>query len=64
MHLDHLREILMILRRDKFFVVSAKHVFLTESIQFLGYVVSSNGLKVDPGKIVAIEHWPQPSSTT
>ncbi|GKA63332.1 putative nucleotidyltransferase, ribonuclease H [Tanacetum coccineum] len=41
-----------------------KCVFLTASIQFLGYVVSREGLKVDPSKVLAIDQWPRPSSIT
>ncbi|WOH04342.1 hypothetical protein DCAR_0623751 [Daucus carota subsp. sativus] len=33
-------------------------------MRFLGYVVSHEGIKVDPSKILAIEQWPQPSSIT
>lgn len=63
-HLDHLREVLLVLRRDKFYAATAKCAFLYASIQFLSYVVSREGLKVSPNKVLAIDQWPRPSSIT
>ncbi|KAK9227018.1 hypothetical protein WN943_012067 [Citrus x changshan-huyou] len=37
-------------------------VFLTDSLVFLGYVVSKNGIKMDPSKVEAILSWPIPKS--
>ncbi|PNX81069.1 hypothetical protein L195_g037084, partial [Trifolium pratense] len=62
-HLQHLREVLLVLRRNKFYVAVTKCVFMTNSVQFLGYVVSKDGL-VDKNNIEAIEQWPQPTSIT
>lgn len=42
----------------------SKCVFMTASVQFLGYVVSKDGLAVDSNKIAAIEQWPKPTSIT
>ena len=36
--------------------------FLTDSLMFLGYVVSAEGIKMDPSKIEAIISWPVPKS--
>lgn len=63
-HLDHLREVLLVLRRDKFYAATANCAFLYASIQFLSYVVSREGLKVSPNKVLAIDQWPRPSSIT
>lgn len=43
-HLEHLREVLLVLRKEKFYGAAVKCVFLAESIQFLGYMVSRDGL--------------------
>jgi nitrite reductase/ring-hydroxylating ferredoxin subunit len=50
-HLQHLREVLIVLRRDKFFADIAKCLFMTDSILFLGYVVSKDGLSVDESTV-------------
>nr|GEV20414.1 putative reverse transcriptase domain-containing protein [Tanacetum cinerariifolium] len=47
-HLENLRKVLLVLHRDKFYVATAKYAFLKSVIQFLGYVVSREGLKVNP----------------
>ena len=43
-HLQHICEILCVLRRDKFFVVVKKCVFMTPEVLFSGYVVSGDRL--------------------
>lgn len=64
LHIDHLREILLVLRRAKFFAAAAKCSFLTSSVQFLGYIVSAEGLRADPDKVQAVADWPRPTSIT
>ncbi|KAG5527003.1 hypothetical protein RHGRI_028065 [Rhododendron griersonianum] len=61
-HLHHLREVLAILRRDKFFAAMPKCSFMTDSVLFLGYVVSKDGLSVDGSKVEAVKNWPIPTS--
>ncbi|XP_022889239.1 uncharacterized protein LOC111404704 [Olea europaea var. sylvestris] len=42
-HVRHLREVLSVLRRDKFYAAVKKCSFLTDNVVFLGYVVSKVG---------------------
>lgn len=63
-HLQHLREVLLVLRRDKLFATIKKCSFGSPQVQFLGYIVSSQGLAVDPDKVSAIQTWPQPTTLT
>ncbi|KAI5667220.1 hypothetical protein M9H77_17073 [Catharanthus roseus] len=58
MHVKHLREVLNVLRIEKFFANLDKCEFCLEKVIFLGYVVSSQGLQVDEGKVQAIEECP------
>ncbi|KAJ9550899.1 hypothetical protein OSB04_014944 [Centaurea solstitialis] len=60
----HLREVLLVLRKEKFYAAVKKCSFLTETVLFLGYVVSKDGLAVDSAKVEAIQDWPQPRSIT
>jgi hypothetical protein len=64
MHLQHLREVLTVLRKEQFFAAKGKCVFLSDQVLFLGYIVSSKGLSVDESKIEAIKQWPQPQTMT
>lgn len=45
-HLQHLRMVLQIFRRNAFYAAVTKCVFLTDRIEFLGFVVSAKGLSV------------------
>ena len=63
-HLQHLREVLVVLRREQFFAAKTKYVFLTDRVLFVGYIISSEGLLVDDSKIKAIKQWPQPQNVT
>ena len=42
----------------------SKCEFRLKSIAFLGHIVSSTGILVDPHKIEAVKQWPRPSSAT
>ena len=42
------------LRETKLYANLKKYVFMTNSLLFLGYVVSSEGIKVDEVKVKAI----------
>ena len=56
LYLQHIREVLCVLRRGKFFVVVKKCVFMACEVLFLGYVVSGDGLRVDESKIEALRN--------
>ncbi|XP_070016940.1 uncharacterized mitochondrial protein AtMg00860-like [Nicotiana sylvestris] len=43
---------------------SSSATFWLNSVAFLGHVVSSEGIQVDPKKIKVVQSWPRPSSTT
>ena len=57
-HVGHLREVLKVLRENKLYANLKKCVFMTNSLLFLGYVVSNEGIKVDEEKVKAIREWP------
>ncbi|XP_038695485.1 uncharacterized protein LOC119992765 [Tripterygium wilfordii] len=61
-HLAHLREVLMALQENKLYIQLKKCSFLTESLIFLGYIVSHNGIHVDEEKVKAIRDWPTPKT--
>jgi len=61
-HLGHLRQVLLVLRKHTLFANIDKYTFCVDSVVFLGFVVSKNGIHVDPEKIKAIQEWPTPKS--
>ncbi|KAL9244399.1 hypothetical protein vseg_018179 [Gypsophila vaccaria] len=63
-HLAHLRQVFETLRAQKLYGKKEKCTFLVESVIFLGYVVSKEGVSVDQTKIEAIRSWPTPTTVT
>ncbi|XP_022867796.1 uncharacterized protein LOC111387473, partial [Olea europaea var. sylvestris] len=63
-HGVHLREVLTVLRKEKFFAATKKCVFYTDSVLFWGYVVSAGGVTVDAAKVDTIRQWPHPQSVS
>ncbi|PKU81168.1 putative mitochondrial protein [Dendrobium catenatum] len=61
-HLDHLRQLLVILRTNKLFLNLPKCEFATAHVHFLGFVVSKEGVRMNPSKVEAILNWPTPRS--
>lgn len=53
---------LSVLRRDQLYATLKKCEFGSPQIHFLGYIVSAQGLFVDPSKVSAIQTWPQPTT--
>ncbi|XP_075084904.1 putative mitochondrial protein AtMg00860 [Nicotiana tabacum] len=60
----HLRIILQILEEKKLDAKLSNYEFWLSEVAFLGYVVSVEGVKVDPSKIQALVDWKPPKSPT
>ena len=63
-HAEHLRIALEILRKEKLYAKFSKCEFWLREVQFLGHVVSHEGIKVDPAKIEAVTKWEKPRTPT
>lgn len=63
-HDEHLRITLQTLREKQLFAKKLKCSFWLTRVQFLEYVVSEDGIHVDPKKIEAMLKWEQPRSVT
>ena len=61
-HMEHLHEVFRTLQEQKLYANIKKCHFLIDSLVFLGYAVSSDGIKMDPSKIEAILNWLMPKS--
>ncbi|CAK9779336.1 unnamed protein product [Cutaneotrichosporon oleaginosum] len=60
-HKKHIRAVLGRLRSNNLFARPEKCDFFATSIDFLGYIVSADGISMDPAKVKAIEGWPVPT---
>jgi hypothetical protein len=56
-HAKHLRSVLTCLREHQLYAKFSKCAFWLEEIQFLGHVLSANGIAVDPSKVKDILEW-------
>nr|GEU89748.1 putative reverse transcriptase domain-containing protein [Tanacetum cinerariifolium] len=63
-HAYHLRIILELLRKEKLYAKFSKCDFWIETVQFLGHLIDSQGLHVDPAKIEAVKNWASPTTPT
>nr|GEW08833.1 putative reverse transcriptase domain-containing protein [Tanacetum cinerariifolium] len=63
-HEEHLKTILELLKREQLYAKFSKCNFWLESVQFLGHVINSEGVYVDPAKITAIKNWVTPTTPT
>jgi hypothetical protein len=61
-HLDHLRNVLSVLRSEKLYANLKKFAFCMEKIVFISYVVTAQGIEMDEEKVKAIWDWPTPKS--
>ena len=63
-HKEHLKIVLQELRDHQLFEKFSKCDFFKDKIQYLGHVVTKEGISVDPEKIRAIEDWQVPKDLT
>ncbi|KAL0554252.1 hypothetical protein IC582_008169 [Cucumis melo] len=60
----HLHQVLETLRASKLYAKFSKCEFWLKKVTFLGHVVSSEGVSVNPAKIEAVTNWPRPSTVS
>nr|GEW87952.1 putative reverse transcriptase domain-containing protein [Tanacetum cinerariifolium] len=63
-HEEHLRIILELLQKEKLYAKFSKCEFWLDYVKFLGHVINSQGVHVDPTKVEAIKSWTALKSLT
>ncbi|KAK3506929.1 hypothetical protein QTP70_031209 [Hemibagrus guttatus] len=61
-HVDHVKQVLHRLRHYHLYLKLEKCEFHQSTTQFLGYVISSEGIQMDCAKVEATKSWPQPGT--
>jgi hypothetical protein len=61
-HLQHLQQVLTLLSQDKWQVKLTMCSFAQRSIDYLGHIISEQGVATDPRKVEAIATWPPPEN--
>ncbi|GJZ17275.1 putative reverse transcriptase domain-containing protein [Tanacetum coccineum] len=63
-HEEHLKLILELLKKEELYAKFSKCEFWIPKVQFLGHVIDSKGIHVDPAKIESIKDWASPKTPT
>nr|GEW46741.1 putative reverse transcriptase domain-containing protein [Tanacetum cinerariifolium] len=63
-HEGHLKLILELLKKEQLYAKFSKCEFWIPKVQFLGHVIDSQGIHVDPVKIESIKDWASPKTAT
>ncbi|GKE42542.1 retrotransposon protein, putative, ty3-gypsy subclass [Tanacetum coccineum] len=61
-HAEHLKLILELLKKEELYAKFLKCDFWLSKVQFLGHVIDSEGIHVDPAKIYSIKDWASPKT--
>lgn len=60
--MEHVRQVLLRLQETGFVAKRSKCTFGQPTVEYLGHIISREGLAVDPAKIKAIRDWPVPTT--
>ncbi|GJX25285.1 putative reverse transcriptase domain-containing protein [Tanacetum coccineum] len=63
-HEEHLKAILELLKKEELYAKFSKCEFWIPKVQFLGHMIDSQGIHVDPAKIESIKDWASPKTPT
>ncbi|GJY21202.1 putative reverse transcriptase domain-containing protein [Tanacetum coccineum] len=63
-HEEHLKAVLELLKKEKLYAKFSKCEFWIPKVQFLGHVIDSQGIHVDPAQIESIKDWESPKTPT
>jgi hypothetical protein len=59
-HLKHLAIVMKRLQQEKLLINMKKSSFMKTELIYLGFVISTNELRMDPDKVEVIKNWPSP----
>nr|GFA99352.1 putative reverse transcriptase domain-containing protein [Tanacetum cinerariifolium] len=63
-HEEHLKAILELLKKEELYAKFSKCEFWIPKVQFLGHVIDSQGIHMDPANIESVKYWASPKSPT
>ena len=61
-HLEHLEIVLEVLLQNQLYAKTWKCSLGEEQLEYLGHLISVQGVDIDPTKIECVEQWPIPNS--
>lgn len=63
-HIVHLRQVFTILRQHQLVMKISKCSFAQHQLEYLGHIISQDGVATDPTKTEAMLNWPIPATVT
>ena len=63
-HVIHLEKVLSKLREHKLYMKRSKCSFAQHQLEYLGHIISDQGVSTDPAKTAAMMQWPIPTTVT
>nr|KYP44148.1 Retrovirus-related Pol polyprotein from transposon 17.6 [Cajanus cajan] len=63
-HGEHLRLVLEILKAKQLYAKLSKCEFWLDEVKFLGHVISTEGIAIDPAKVESVLQWERPRTIT
>jgi hypothetical protein len=61
-HVEHVKKVLRKLKEYKLYLQLGKCEFHVKETEFLGFIVSTEGVKMNPKKIATVQEWPIPKT--
>ena len=61
-HVQHVDRVLKLLEEKQLYAKASKCFFIVQEVEYLGHIVSHEGVKVDPNKIKSIKEWKVPTT--
>ena len=59
-HRRHLREVVLLLQNNKLYAHGNKCSLHDDTVEYLSFILSPNGLSMDPSKVSTVLEWPEP----
>lgn len=63
-HIEHLRQVFDVLRREQLYAKLSKCHWAKSQVEYLGHIVSADGIRMDPRKTSAVKDWPKPTNVS
>lgn len=63
-HVELLDKVFSLLQLNKLYLKEKKCSLFLEQINFLGHVISQNGVSMESGKLEVVQSWPVPKTVT
>lgn len=59
-HVEHLSVVIEVLAKNQLYAMMSKCMFAHLDVEYLGHIISGEGVNIDPKKILTVQEWPIP----